>query len=130
MGNIFCQSKQTRIWYTPHSMRTHRRTQQRPPDPMSAASSRVPVLRALLATTEGMTGRHVARAAEINHQTCANTLARLSALGIVARQIAGRAQLFHLNRDSPLVHDLLVPLFNRDQHFMQQFLQVRTPRNR
>ena len=99
-------------------------------DPMFAASSHVPVLRALFATTEGMTGRHVARAAEVNHQTCANRLARLTALGIVTRPIAGRAQLFHLNRGSPLVHDLLVPLFSCEQHFMQEFLHVRTPRKR
>ena len=99
-------------------------------DPMFAASSHVPVLRALLATTEGMIGRHVARAAEVNHQTCANRLARLTALGIVTRHIAGRAQMFHLNRGSPLVHDLLVPLFSCEQHFMQEFLHVRTPRKR
>ena len=99
-------------------------------DPMFAASSHVPVLRALLATPEGMIGRHVARAAEVNHQTCANRLARLTALGIVTRHIAGRAQMFHLNRGSPLVHDLLVPLFSCEQHFMQEFLHVRTPRKR
>jgi hypothetical protein len=99
-------------------------------DPIFAASRRVPLLRALFATTEGMIGRHVARAAEVNHQTCANRLARLTALGIVTRHIADLAQLFHLNRGSPLVHDLLVPLFNQEQHFMQEFLHVRTPRKR
>jgi hypothetical protein len=29
-----------------------------------------------------------------------------------------------------LVHDLLVPLFSCEQHFMQEFLHVRTPRKR
>jgi hypothetical protein len=29
-----------------------------------------------------------------------------------------------------LVHDLLVPLFSREQNFIQEFLHVRTPRKR
>ena len=97
---------------------------------MFSASSHAVVLRALLATTEVMTDRLVARAAEVNHQACANTLARMTALGIATRHIAGLAQLFHLSRGSPLVYDLLAPLFSCERPFMRKFLHVRTSRYR
>jgi len=88
---------------------------RRPLDQVFSAPSHIAILRALLDTAEGMSGRQVARLARINHQACATALHRLEALEVVQRQGAGQSQLFRLNRDHILVRDLLVPLLRRER---------------
>jgi predicted nucleotidyltransferase len=85
--------------------------------------SHLAVLRGLLDAAEGMSGRQVARVAGINHQTCAVTLGRLEALGLVRRQGSGQSQLFLLNREHLLVRDLLVPLLQREREVFPRILR-------
>lgn len=77
--------------------------------------SSVPVLRALKDSKEGMSGRAVAREADINHQTCALAIIRLEALGVLRRRGSGKTQLISLNTANFIVRDLLLPLFRGEQ---------------
>ncbi len=96
---------------------------RRPLDPVFAAPSHIAILRALLDSAEGMSGRQVARLAEVNHQACAVALGRLEELGVVTRQGSGQSQLFRLNREHRLVRDLLVPLLQGERAIFRQALQ-------
>ncbi len=69
---------------------------RRPLDQVFAAPSHIAILRALLDSAEGMSGRQVARLAEVNHQACAVALGRLEELsvlvaGITRQEIMDRA---------------------------------------
>lgn len=57
-----------------------------------------------------MSGRAVARAAGMNHQTCAVAVNRLERLGLLKRQGSGKIQLIRLNAKNLLIRDLLLPL--------------------
>jgi predicted nucleotidyltransferase len=96
---------------------------RRPLDPVFAAPSHIAILRALLDSAEGMSGRQVARLAEINHQACAVALGRLEELGVVTRQGSGQSQLFRLNREHRVVQGLLVPLLRGERAIFLQALQ-------
>jgi predicted nucleotidyltransferase len=96
---------------------------RRPLDPVFASPSHIAILRALLDSAEGMSGRQVARLAEVNHQACAVALGRLEELGVVTRQGSGQSQLFRLNRAHRLVRDLLVPLLQGERVIFRQALQ-------
>jgi predicted nucleotidyltransferase len=76
------------------------------------------VLRALQDSKEGMSGRAVARAANINHQACANAIRNLEMLGILHRQGAGQSQLVKLNRDNTVVQELLIPLLKKERELI------------
>ena len=75
----------------------------------------IAVLRALRDSREGMSGRAVARAAGMNHQTCAVAVNRLEQLGVLKRRGSGKTQLISLNAESLLVHDLLLPLLRGER---------------
>ncbi len=92
-------------------------------DRVFAAPSHIAILRALLDSAEGMSGRQVARLAEINHQACAVALGRLEEIGVVTRQGSGQSQLFRLNREHRLVRVLLVPLLQGERAIFPQALQ-------
>jgi predicted nucleotidyltransferase len=96
---------------------------RRPLDQVFSAPSHLAVLRALLDTAEGMSGRQVARLAGINHQTCAVALGRLEELGVVRRQGSGQTQLFQLNRTHLLVRDLLIPLLKHEREIFPKILR-------
>lgn len=80
-------------------------------------SGSIAVLRALLDSKEGMSGRAVARAAGMNHQTCAVAANRLEGLGLLKRQGAGKTQLIRLNAENLLVRDLLLPLLRGERNY-------------
>jgi hypothetical protein len=61
-----------------------------------------------------LSGRALARQADINHQGAANALAALEALGLVERRPAGRSDQWRLDRRRWLVSELLLPLFERE----------------
>lgn len=103
-------------------MRPRKSAFRRPLDRVFPAPSHVAILRALLDSAEGMSGRQVARLAEVNHQACAAALARLEDIGIVRRQGSGQSQLFRLNRHNGLVRDLLVPLFRGERDLFRALL--------
>lgn len=96
---------------------------RRPLDQVFAVPSHLAVLRALLDTAEGMSGRQAARLAGINHQTCAVTLGRLEELGVVRRQGSGQTQLFQLHRAHLLVRDLLIPLLKQEREIFPKIIR-------
>jgi len=96
---------------------------RRPLDRVFAAPSHVAILRALLDSAEGMSGRQVARLAGVNHQACATALGRLEELEVVQRQGAGQSQLLRLNRENLVVRDLLVPLLRRERDVFPRLLE-------
>lgn len=87
----------------------------RPLDWILAAPSHLAVLRALMDTQEGMSGRALARQAGINHQTCAQTVRRLEALGVVQRQGSGKTQLIRMNFEHVLIERGVLPLLRKER---------------
>ena len=78
------------------------------------------VLRSLLDSTTGYTGREVARLAGIHPHTAFKTLASLEELNIVKRQRGGRDHIFTLNRENYLVDEVILPLFQKEQQFRNE----------
>lgn len=85
-----------------------------PLDPVFSAPGHVAILRVLSRSAEPASGRQVARDAGINHQACAEGLRRLEALGLVHREVQGRAHAFTLNAGHPIVDDLIKPLYRQE----------------
>ena len=79
--------------------------------------SHIAVLRALLDTTNGYTGNHIARLAGIHPRSAFYALTSLESLGLVRRQRGGRDHLFTFNDQHVLVHEAIIPLFRSEQHF-------------
>ncbi len=65
----------------------------RPLDHILSARSQIAVLRVLLDSAHGLTGREIARQAGMNHQACIEALSRLETLGLLRRQ---RDAVFHV----------------------------------
>lgn len=92
----------------------------RPLDAALSAGSRVAVLRVLRGTGEaGRSGREIARAAGINHQSAALALDALEKLGIAQRQAWGRKVMWRLNRKRWLVSEILAPLFDAEAKYSE-----------
>ena len=86
----------------------------RPVDAVLSAPSRLAVLRALVRAKSPLSGRALARSADINHQGAAVALAALAKLGLVERRPAGRSDQWRLDRRHWLVCELLLPLLQRE----------------
>lgn len=87
----------------------------RPLDWVFSAPSHVAILRALMDSGEGMSGRAIARKAGINHQACARALRKLESMGALRRRGSGRTQLIHLNFEHALVAGALLPLLRKER---------------
>jgi predicted nucleotidyltransferase/predicted transcriptional regulator len=96
----------------------------RPLDHIFSARSQVAVLRVLLDSAHGLTGREIARQAGMNHQACIEALTRLETLGLLRRQRGGRAHLFTLNRDHELIAKGIVPLLRLERDFRERLKRV------
>lgn len=92
----------------------------RPLDHILSARSQIAVLRVLLDSAHGLTGREIARQAGMNHQACIEALSRLEALGLLRRQRGGRAHLFTLNREHELIARGIVPLLQFEREFEER----------
>ncbi len=84
------------------------------------APSHIAVLRALIDSLEGMSGREVARQAGINHQSCTQAISRLEEIGILQRLGTGKIHLIRLNRENFLVKELLLPLLKKERMFFSK----------
>jgi len=93
---------------------------QRPLSYLLANGSHLSVLRALRHNREGMSGREIAREAQVNHQTCADVLYGLESLGVVQRQGTGRTQLWRLRRNNRWVQKALIPLFQAESDWVSE----------
>lgn len=78
------------------------------------------VLRTLLDSTTGYTGREVARFSGIHPHTALKTLTNLEELNIVKRQRGGRDHIFTLNRENYLVCEVILPLFQKELQFRDE----------
>jgi predicted nucleotidyltransferase len=97
-----------------------------PLDRLFSNSSHIAILHALRDGRQGMSGRAIARHAGINHQSCAVALRTLESLGVLERHGNGRTQLLHLNFDSHLVKDLIVPLLHKETDLFKDALKDMT----
>ena len=88
---------------------------ERPLDWVFSAPCHVAILRALMDSKEGMSGRAVARRAGINHQACARALRKLEGLGVTRRRGSGNTQLVVLNFEHALVSGALLPLLRHER---------------
>jgi predicted nucleotidyltransferase len=84
-----------------------------------ATASHLAVVRAMQFNQEGMSGREIARQAQVNHQSCANVLRALETMGIVKRLGTGHSQLWHLNWESALVQKSILPLLESEREWTQ-----------
>lgn len=82
----------------------------RPLDVVFGAPSHIAILRALNGAASGLTGRQVAKGAGIAQGAAAEGLRKLVRAKIVRQQPAGRAFLYTLNRDLPLVDSAVQPM--------------------
>jgi len=85
-----------------------------PLDAVFSAPCHVAILRAMHRSAAPNSGRQIAREAGVNHQACAEGLRRLEGLGLVKREVLGRAHAFTLNAGHPVVDLLLQPVFRRE----------------
>ena len=104
-------------------MRPQTAALRRPLDRVFSAPSHIAILRALLDSAEGMSGRQAARLAQVNHQACATALRRLEEAGVVQRQGSGQSQLFRLNRQHAVVRELVLPLLTRERESFRGLLR-------
>ena len=81
-----------------------------------AGSGRIAVLRALVSADAPLTGRQVAGVSGLSHAGATRILARLHDAGLVTRRPVGRAMLHQLDRDNPMVEELVLPLFEAERH--------------
>jgi len=94
-----------------------------PLDELFKSSSHIAVLRALQHSKEGMSGRAVARATGINHQTSVNAVRNMESIGLIDRQGSGQSQLIRLNRESHIVTKLLLPLLTKEREMEEKILE-------
>ena len=87
---------------------------RKPLEKLFQAPSHFSVLRVLYPLKEGLSGREIARRANINDRNCRLILKRLELLGLVFYQGSGRVRLYQLNRKHFFVEHFLAPLFNNE----------------
>jgi len=86
-------------------------------DDVFSTWSHIAVLRVLLDSSQGLTGREIARLAGMTHRSCLKALTDLEALSMVRRQRGGRDHLFSLNQEHRLVRTGVLPLFAAERQF-------------
>lgn len=97
---------------------------RRPLDEIFAAPSHVAVLRALLDTAQGLSGRETGRVAGVSHVAAARALGRLEDCGVVQRLGSGKTQLFRLNESNVLVTELIRPLLLAERRMFARMLDL------
>ncbi|MBX2991866.1 MAG: nucleotidyltransferase domain-containing protein [Bacteroidetes bacterium] len=93
-------------------------------DYVFAAWSHVAVLRVVQDSAVGMTGREIARLAQMSHRSCLKALTTLEQLAIIQRQRGGRDHRFLLNRDHVLVKHGVLPLLKSERSFLNELTQT------
>ena len=88
-----------------------------PLDSIFGAPANVKVLRVLDECDFDLTGRQVASLAGLNAMTCLNSLNRLREADILKVRPAGRANLYELNPENPVVKELILPVFRKERAF-------------
>lgn len=76
---------------------------------------RTAVLRVLASASAPLTGRQVGRLAGLSHAGANRALEHLSRLGVVSRVPVGSAFVHELERESPVVSDILLPTIEAER---------------
>jgi predicted nucleotidyltransferase len=94
----------------------------KPLDDIFQTPSSVKVLRVLAKSELDLTGRQIADMANLNPQTCQNTLDRLNDLRLLAVRRVGRAYLYQLKSYNAIVQQMLMPLFTTETNLLNNEL--------
>ncbi len=84
----------------------------------------VSVLRVLVFSKSGMTGREVARNSGMTPKSALKALTDLENLSIVKRSIGGRDHIFTLNRKHYLVSKGIIPLLKVEMNYLPDVLNL------
>lgn len=93
-------------------------------DEILSTYSSVAVLRVLLHSGKGLTGREISRNALITPKSALIALSKLTDLKIVNRIIGGRDHHFSLNRKNYLVINGILPLLESENHYMDVIVKL------
>jgi len=93
-------------------------------DEILSTYSSIAVLRVLLHSGKGLTGREISRNALITPKSALIALSKLTDLKIVNRIIGGRDHNFSLNRKNYLVINGILPLLESENHYMDVIVKL------
>jgi len=93
-------------------------------DDVLSTYSSIAVLRVLLHSGKGLTGREISRNALITPKSALIALSKLTDLKIVNRIIGGRDHHFSLNRKHYLVINGILPLLESENHYMDVIVRL------
>jgi predicted nucleotidyltransferase len=86
--------------------------------------SHIAVLRALQNSTQGMSGREIARAAKMTAMASLKALTTLENISVVKRQQSGRSHIFRLNRENVVVTEGILPLLQLERDLSKRVYSV------
>jgi predicted nucleotidyltransferase len=88
-------------------------------DYVFATWSNIAVLRVINKIKFGLSGREIAKQAEMSAPSCFEALSALENLNIVTRQRGGREHFFFLNREHYVVKKIVIPILNSERKFAE-----------
>ncbi|NWG28975.1 MAG: nucleotidyltransferase domain-containing protein [Ignavibacteriaceae bacterium] len=88
-------------------------------DYVFATWSNIAVLRVINKVKIGLSGREIAKQAEMSAPSCFEALSALENLNIVTRQRGGREHFFFLNREHYVVKKIVIPILNSERKFAE-----------
>jgi predicted nucleotidyltransferase len=88
-------------------------------DYVFATWSNIAVLRVINKIKIGLSGREIAKQAEMSAPSCFEALSALENLNIVTRQRGGREHFFFLNREHYIVKKIVIPILNSERKFTE-----------
>ena len=93
-------------------------------DDILGQKSKIKVLRFLIKVRTPFTGRELAHLVGLSPEKTRQVLKDFQEQGVVEVQNAGRANLYRLRKESKLVKDLLVPLFNSERKLPKELAET------
>jgi len=88
-------------------------------DNVFATWSNIAVLRVLNKVKTGLSGREIAKQANMSAPSSLEALSSLESLNIVTRQRGGREHFFFLNREHYVVKRIIIPILNSEKKFAE-----------
>lgn len=89
-------------------------------DEVLSTWSNIAVMRTLRYSADGMTGRAISKAAGMTPKAALSALTHLEGLGLVKRIRGGRDHIFTLNRESFLIKNSILPLFESEDTYREE----------
>lgn len=89
-------------------------------DEVFSTWSNIAVMRTLRYSADGMTGRAIAKEAGMTPKAALSALTHLESLGLVKRIRGGRDHIFTLNRESILIKNSILPLFESEDRYREE----------